>query len=419
MDMHGLALICLGILLFAGISKFLQKSSISAPMIFVVLGFGLSPLGLDEIQLGMDNNVVYHLAQITLVLLLFSDALRIPIRQLKRAQSIPIRLLTIGLPLLIVFAIPVGGLLLPQLSWLEIIMLAIILAPTDAALAQSVINSQGIPMRIRQALNVESGLNDGIALPFLLVALSLGWATHTEHVGSALLLALVLQLCLGPLFGIVIGYLGGQLIVWGQTNAWMTRSFQGITLLTLPVLALSGAEVIGGNGFLAAFCAGLTLGNSVPKLSHALQDFTETEGQLLTLLTFLFFGALIVPPALPYVTWSVVMYALLSLLVLRGIATTISLYGEQLHPVSLIFIGWFGPRGIASVVYLILVLRETGSLHPLLLATTVLTILLSIFLHGLTALPAALWYSQHPCLQDEQRTEHLTVPVMPVRIPWR
>jgi NhaP-type Na+/H+ or K+/H+ antiporter len=329
-----------------------------------------------------------------------------------------VRLLGVGLPLTVAMGMFGAVLLLSGITVWEAALLAAILAPTDAALGQAVVNSPKLPVRIRQALNVESGLNDGLALPVVLIFLSLAAGQHDKETGEWLWFAFR-QVSLGPLAGIVVGLVGGKLVMWGQRTGWMNHSFQDLSSLGLSLLAYASAELIGGNGFIAAFCAGLTLGNSARSICTCVYEFAEAEGQLLTLLVFMVFGAIMVPDALEHFSWLHILYAVLSLTIIRMLPVAVSMLGRRLRWVTVSFLGWFGPRGIASILYVLLLLE--GSSVPgrdVILSVVMTTVLLSVFVHGLTALPVTNWYAQYAEQAGPAAVEHEQVEEMPVRLPY-
>jgi NhaP-type Na+/H+ or K+/H+ antiporter len=416
MHAAGLAALAAFILVFGLVSRRLQTTSLTAPMAFVAFGLAAGPLGLDLVHLGLDSPVVRLLAELTLVLVLFTDAARIDLARLRREHNIPVRLLAFGLPLTVAAGLLAALVLLGELGTWEALALAVVLAPTDAALGQAVVSSPRVPVRIRQALNVESGLNDGLALPFLLFTVSA--ATAAAHATDALHWArfAALQVGLGPVVGAAVGYLGGQAVSRGRRRGWMSDSFERLAALGLALLAWAGAELVGGNGFIAAFAAGLTLGNTARAVCGCLYEFAEAEGQLLSLLSFVIFGAIMVGPALEHVTLPVVGYALVSLTVVRMVPVAFSLAGLGLQPATLAFLGWFGPRGIASILYGLLILESAALAHrDLVFAVMVSTVLLSVVLHGVTAWPGVRWYGAWAEEMSDE-PEMMEVSEMPVRL---
>ena len=392
MDSFGFVAIAVGVVLYGLVSGRLQNSVITAPMVFAGFGLLVGHAGLGLADLDFGHGFVHILAEVTLILVLFSDAARIDLRQVMRDHDLPLRMLILGLPLTIVAGALVGLALPLGLTFWEAALLAAILAPTDAALGQSVVSSPLVPARVRQALNIESGLNDGIALPMVLMLACFAGAAQAGGEQDWLVFG-AKQVVLGPLAGVVVGGAGGWLMDRAVRAGWMAESYEGAAILALAFLAFAGAEIIGGNGFIAAFVAGLVFGNVVRERCHFVFEFAEAEGQLLVLLTFLIFGAAILPEALGHLGLPVLLYAALSLTLVRMLPVAVSLIGSGVGPATVGFLGWFGPRGLASILFALLVL-ETAEI-PIaesLVAITVVTVALSILAHGLSAAPAARWY---------------------------
>ncbi|MEH6755590.1 MAG: cation:proton antiporter, partial [Alphaproteobacteria bacterium] len=334
-----LALVLLG---FGLVSARLSRTVLTAPILFVVFGLLLGPLGVGVVQIDFAGNTLKIIAEFTLVLVLYTDAARINVRTLWRYHSLPTRMLVVGLPLTILAGTIAGMVVFPELLFFEAALLAAILAPTDAALGQAVVTNGNVPVRIRQTLNAESGLNDGIALPVVLLFASFVLATEGLAQDAAGWIEFgLLQVTLGPLAGLLIGYIGGHLIDKSSTAGWMTPAFQGLSTLAIALAAFSLAELVEGNGFLAAFVAGLTMGNVHRGVCDYLFDFAESEGQLLTVLTFFLFGAVIVPEVIGHATPMILLYAILSLTIVRMVPVAISLIGSRLQFPTWIFLGWF------------------------------------------------------------------------------
>lgn len=393
-------------------------------MAYVLFGLLISSSALGLIQeVEITNEIIKILAEITLAILLFTDASRIKLKLLRQEHRLPLRLLAVGLPIAIVLGTVLALILFSdKLNLWSAAALSTILAPTDAALGQAVVNSPRLPDSIRQAINVESGLNDGICLPILLFFLAL--ATEKSDTAIYWLSFTTQQIVFGTAVGLAVGYLGIKLIVASLRRKWMTDSFEDLAILGLSILAYTSAEIVGGNGFIAAFCAGLILGFVGTKsTSSCLQEFGEAEGQLLTLVTFLLYGAVMVIPAIAQATWQVWIYAIALLTIVRILAVAIAFRGLKLQLDSTLFVGWFGPRGIASVVYGLLILEHQGLANSKLMFTTMaVTVSLSIFAHGMTAFPGAIWYANRI---DRKQDIHDRMPEMnpvaelPVRLPWK
>lgn len=394
MDGTALLTIALLVLGFGLVSRRLDGSVITPPMVFVAAGLAAGPHALGLIEVADAEHQLHRLAELTLILVLFADASRIDLRALRREVGLPVRLLLVGLPLTIVVGALVGKLMFPSLGWLEAGVLGAVLAPTDAALGQAVVASPAVPLRIRQALNVESGLNDGVALPVVMVLAALAsigsgaGRTPTEWATFA-----ALQVTVGPLAGVAVGFFGARAISAARRRAWMTPTFIRLSGLALALLAYAGSEALGGNGFIAAFVAGMTLGHVAPDHGAGLHDFLEAEGQLLILLVFLLLGAALAWPAVAASGGAAIGYALLSLTAVRMLPVALSLVGAGLRWPTIGFLGWFGPRGLASALFAILIITDSALPHgELIFHVTLLTVLLSVGAHGLTAAPFARWY---------------------------
>ncbi len=417
--MHSLALLIVaaGILGFGLISKRVQASILTPPLAFAALGLLVARSGLLELHLS--ENLIHLLAELTLVLVLFTDASRINLRLLRREHDLPVRLLAVGMPLTVVLGALTATWLFPGFTMWEAALVAAVLAPTDAALGQAVVSSQRVPVRIRQALNVESGLNDGIALPLVLLLLSVcSVAVPGEGGASYWLRFAALQVTLGPLAGVLVGGLGGRLVERGSRSGWMNRAFEHLAALGLALFAYAGAELVGGNGFIAAFVAGLVLGNTAAKdICESLYEFAEAEGQLLTLLVFLVFGLAMAPDALAHLSWRMVLYAVLSLTLVRLLPVAVSLLGAGLSRSTVLFLGWFGPRGIASILFGLLVVRGSAlGAGEEIFHLVLVTVLLSVVAHGVSAYPGSVWYSRHADGLHREAEEHRQVDEMRVRI---
>ncbi|PRY95759.1 sodium/proton antiporter (CPA1 family) [Hasllibacter halocynthiae] len=382
----------LGLLLYALVSDRAGRDGITAPMGFVALGLALALLG--NVDIGVDSSAIHDLAEAALVIALFTDASRIDVRRLRAQHGLPVRLLTIGLPGTMILGTVVAMILFPDLGLWPAAVLAVMLAPTDAALGQAVVSDRAVPARVRQALNVESGLNDGLAFPALLIAVSLAAADGGRGIGGwAGFIAA--QLLLAPLVGGAVALLCARAIRTALGRGWMDETFLRISTLALPLLAYAGAEAVTANGFIAAFCCGLVTATRDERLRDAIADFAEAEGQLVTLIVFAAFGAVLLPGAWEGWEWRHVVYAVLSLTVLRMAPVWLSLLGTGLRRETVLFLGWFGPRGLASVIYLLLVLEENSFAGLAdIEATTLLTVLLSVVLHGATAGPLARRYGK-------------------------
>lgn len=388
-----------GLLLVAGfafLSRRLGRWSITAPIVFMVAGYLLERLHVIDPQLTPKD--LKTVAEVTLVLVLFDDASRVPVRALRQDAGLPARLLGIGLPLTMVVGTLVGLLVFPGHDWWVIAALAAILAPTDAALGASIMSEPRIPERLRRLVNVESGLNDGLASPFVLFFLAGAGAEESgAGVGHALTEAIG-ELALAVVVGIVVGLLGARLLAEVRRHDWSDPRVEPVGVLALALLTYVLALLLGGNGFVAAFVGGLAFGRARPRdRGDDGLELTEQLGGLLGYLVWLGFGA-VTAYVLRDVSLAMVGYAVLSLTLIRMAPTTLALVGTGLSRGDVLLVGWLGPRGLASIIFAILSLEELdGSDATLVVGTVATTVVLSVLAHGLSAVPLARRYAvAHP-----------------------
>ena len=392
--MHHLDFIILSALTLAWglFSKAADRSPLTLPILSVALGIAIGPVGLGVSHLDVEVESVRLLAEFTLALVLFYDASRIDLRRLRSHLGLPARLLGPGLiaTVLLGFAIGVpllGGAAGGGLGLWEIALVAALLAPTDAALGQAVVTQESVPLDERMALNVESGLNDGLIVPVVaaLMACSIGAASADASTATWLLHAgRVLAYGIGP--GLVIGWVAAMALNQSKKRDWMHPGSAPLAVVAIPVLAFFAAELMGGSGFLAAFVAGLTVGGTAKAIDRATYSFTEDAGEILGLVTWTVFGVAAAPAAIHCATWPVITYAVLSLTVIRMLPVALAMAGAGFRMPTKLFIGWFGPRGLASVVFAVGVLAEEGIPgRDQIFGVAVWTVLLSVILHGMTA----------------------------------
>ena len=377
--------------LYALMARRLSAGILTGPMIFLALGLTVDQAGL--VDLGHAEHALHILAELTLVIVLFADASVVNFGALRRRIVWPERMLLGGLPLAILFGVVVGMALLPGWPFWEVALLAAILAPTDAALGQAVVTNEAVPERVREGLTVESGVNDGLALPAVLMFGCLAVGGVHDNVQSNWLVFALEQIGLGVLAGAVIGAVGAGLLGRAMTLHWTSEAFEGIAMLTLAGLCYLVADWIGGNGFIAAFIGGLAFGAVMKQRSTFLTEFMETEGQLLVLGTFLLLGASIAPHAVANVEPEWIVLILLSLFVVRPAAIWVSLWRTDAPPLVKGFMGWFGPRGLATALFALLVVGQLPGMQrgEEILSIAVLAVLISAVLHGVTAAPGARW----------------------------
>jgi len=387
-----LALILLG---FAAVSRRVEGSPITAPMIFTAAGLVVGADALGLVDPDADGLEVEVFAEATLAVVLFSDASRIDLAALRRTLHIPARLLGIGLPLTILAGFAAAVIVFPGLSWSEALLVAIILAPTDAALGQVVVTSKRVPVRIRRSLNVEAGLNDGICVPLFLVALALALAQEGA-IGHGHAARLVFEkIGYGVLMGVLAGAIAAAVVVHGTARRLVDDTWLQVVPLAGALLAFTLAEAIGGSGFIAAFVGGLAFGGMRRHRGGEVSHLIEQTGAILAAVTFVLFGAVLLGPALGDLTWRVALYAVLSLTVVRMAPVAISMLGTGARRPTVAFLGWFGPRGAASIVFALLALEEGGLAHESTIVTTAfVTVGLSVLVHGVTAAPFAKRYAE-------------------------
>jgi NhaP-type Na+/H+ or K+/H+ antiporter len=401
------------VFVFALVSRRVERLNVTAPMAFIAAGmlFGAAHL----INASINNELLLLVGSIALVLVLFTDASRINISLFRVNAALPGRLLIIGLPLTIAVGAIIAALLFTNLTIWQAAIIGAVLAPTDAGLGQAIVTSERVPVRIREALNVESGLNDGGSVPFLLVFLALAAIQEGVEPPSFWIVA-VEQIGIGIAVGLLVGVAGGWLIKSATRRGWMTRTFKRLSFLALAILAWGVAGPIGGSGFIAAFVGGFATGATVGDVEEAATDFSEAEGELLLLAVFFLVG-IVATSLLGTLDWTIVLYAILSLTVIRMLPVAISLVHTKLGRSSVLFLGWFGPRGLASIV-LVLVALEEPALAPLApqIATIVLvTVILSVFAHGISARPGAALYARKVAAMDSDAPELRAVSQLPAR----
>ncbi|RPJ49724.1 MAG: sodium:proton antiporter [Methanobacteriota archaeon] len=380
---------------FSLVSWRISGTVFTAPMFFVALGVLLSPAAIDLLALSATNGFVLLVAEVALVITLFADAARIDIRSLGENRWLPGRLLLIGLPLTIGAGIAIATLFFTDLTLAEAGLIGAILAPTDAGLGQAIVNNPNVPVRIRQALNVESGLNDGGAIPFFFLFLAMTEAEAAVAPLSLLLSLLVEQIGLGAIVGLAIGFTGGWLGRWSVSRGWISRLYWRIDILALAIIAWLVADALGGSGFIAAFVGGLATAAAFKRVREEEISFAEAEADILNLAVFFIFG-LVAGGLIGNTGWTSVLYAVLSLTIIRMVPVAISLLGARLGRESVLFMGWFGPRGLASIVLLLIAIDEAGSIAGMQTISMVViaTVLISVFAHGITANPAIRWYAR-------------------------
>lgn len=388
---QNLLIISLVILLYALFAKRIDKTIISGPLLAIIIGVLFGPFVFDLLQMNLDKEGYQSIAELALALVLFTDASKSNMKVLKENSNIPIRLLLIGLPLTIVFGMISGFLIFKGFSFIEVGILATMLAPTDAALGKAVVTNKAVPAKIREALNIESGLNDGICVPVLFLFIAFFTASQAgEGLESFYgIRLLVEEIGIGLIAGLGITFLIVLVIHLSKSYKWISESWNPIIIIALSFGCFATAQIVGGSGFIAAFAGGFLYGklSYKYKLDHKMVESAEGAEDTMSLITWIIFGAFVIGKHLPELTWEAALYALLSLTLIRIIPVMLSLINTGISNKEKLFIGWFGPRGLATIVFAIIVLDVPLPHQKMIVITTVCTILLSVVLHGITANP--------------------------------
>lgn len=391
------------LVLYGLVSQPLDARGITSAMTFTAAGLVVGTSALKLVNIHLESIAAQRFCELALVFLLFSDATRIDLAGLRRHRSWPSRLLLVGLPLTILTGLGAGLLVFPGIALASAFVLSTMVCSTDAALGQRVVSDKAVPARVRQALDVESGLNDGLGVPFFLVAVDISLAQLSTGVTSAVVRNMAEQIGWGLVAGIGAGTLAGLLLRAADTRGWMEGQWRQILPLLAALLAYLAALQLGGSGFIAAFTGGMAFGHFSRRHGLAVTRLNENLGGMLAGATWVGFGALAVGMLLPHITWQIVAYAALSVTLIRMVPVAIALLGTGTRLPTVVFMGWFGPRGLASIVFALIALDEGIPDSRLLLTTVMMTILLSVFLHGLSSVPLVAvygrWYAAHAAKQ--------------------
>ncbi len=381
------------IFLYSLFSKSLSRTIITAPIVFTTAGLIVPLFTPVSLEIDKDLKFLLFIAEMGLVLLLFTDSSKIDLRDVRSLRRLPARLLSTGMLLTIVLGAAAALLVFPGLSVWEAGVLAAILAPTDAGLGQVIVSSPRVPARIRNALNIEAGLNDGMSVPFLMFFIAM--AQPASAGGHILAKFLMEQLGYGIITGAVIGLVGGFLLGWAHKRKWMDEATEQLGIVALPILSMIFSEPSGASMFIAAFVAGMASQIGFKDIGKHSLEFTEGWGQVFNYFVFFFLG-LMASKGWHLFTYDLVIYAALSLTVVRMLPVAVALIGTRLKKSTILFMGWYGPRGLASIVLGLVFIEHEAQLPGELtirLAVTV-TVLISVFAHGLSALPGISLYEK-------------------------
>jgi NhaP-type Na+/H+ or K+/H+ antiporter len=385
-----LAVLALFIFCYSLVAGRVERAATSGPIVFVVAGLLMGPLGLGWFDGDVSHTELRVLADLTLASILFIDAANADLAILKRQFRIPARMLIFGLPGVIFLGTIFAALLFDTLSLFEAAILGTVLAATDAALGKAVITNKAVPAQIREGLNIESGLNDGLCVPILFVFIALALGSGAEGGGTQLALKLVIQeLGIGLVVGLGITAIGTWALRWCWNQGWVTEIWMQVTVVALAIACFSVAQSLHGSGYIAAFTGGLLFGFKAKESTHKLVLAAEGTGETLALMTWMLFGAIVIGQSVQHFTWEMLVYALLSLTVIRMLPIFLSLSGSGESTASKLFLGWFGPRGLASIVFAIIVVNKGVPGGQFIAMVVVLTVFLSLVAHGVSANPLA------------------------------
>jgi len=397
-----LAVLALFVFCYSLVAGRVERAATSGPIVFVLAGLLMGPLGLAWFDGDVSNTELRVLADLTLALILFIDAANADLGVLKRQFRIPSRMLLFGLPGVIFLGTIAAALLFDTLSLFEAAIVGTMLAATDAALGKGVITNKVVPTRIREGLNIESGLNDGLCVPILFVFIALAIGSSGEGGGSMLALKLVFQeLGIGLAVGLGLTAVGTWALRWCHDKGWVTEIWKQVTVVALAIACFSVAQSLHGSGYIAAFTGGLLFGFKAKEATHGLVLASEGIGETLALTTWFVFGAAVIGQSVQFFTWEMLVYALLSLTVIRMLPVFLSLSAMGESTASKLFLGWFGPRGLASIVFAIIVLNEGVPGGKFIAMVVVLTVFFSLVAHGISANPLAKLMGQKEGKKEE------------------
>ena len=383
-----LALLAAFILIYSATSKGLERTPVNGAVVFTAFGMLFGPMGAGFLNLDVNAEGMRLIAELTLAVVLFTDAAKVNFRVLRQFITLPVRLLLIGLPLTILLGFGLGILMFDGLTLLELAILATMLAPTDAALGEAVVTNQTVPRRIRESLNVESGLNDGICVPILFVFIVLATGEGDQGLPTLLAFQLVAEeIGIGLAAGVAVTTLGIALLKLADRRDWITEDWRQWPVVAMAFVCFAMAQLLGGSGFIAAFTGGFLFVRMEKQQKEALLLPAEAVGDTLSLLTWVIFGAGVVGSAIGSFSWNDLLYALLSLTAIRMVPVFIVLADTDLRLDEKLFMGWFGPRGLASIVFAVIVLNEHLRGGDTMTMTVICTVILSVVAHGITANP--------------------------------
>ncbi|WP_038175580.1 cation:proton antiporter [Vibrio pacinii] len=372
------------------IAKRIENSGISGPIVYVIVGLLLGEYGFAIIGESLEMNQLRLFVDLTLALILFSDAAQSNLTVLKQKAMYPVRMLLLGLPGAIVLGTLFAVVLLDVLSLVEAAILATMLAATDAALGKAVISNPKVPAPVSEGLNVESGLNDGMCVPILLLLIAIATSsTDSQLTTSHALMVFAEELGIGMVVGLSLAYIGAKLLQWSASKDWLSEVWSQLTVGAIALSSFGLAQTLHGSGYIAAFTGGLLFGHLASRHKHKLVLTTESMAELLAMLTWILFGAAVIGQVIGLFSANMIVYALISLTLVRMLPIYLSFLGTSVPKGHRLFMGWFGPRGLASIVFTIIVLDADLPGGQFIALTVTCTVILSLVLHGITARPLA------------------------------
>jgi NhaP-type Na+/H+ or K+/H+ antiporter len=390
------AMLAAFLLIYSAVAGRIERSWISGPIVFTGVGFILGPDGLGVLHINIGGEGLRLLAELTLAMVLFTDAANADFSVVRRNLGLPERLLLIGLPLTILLGFLLAAVVFPSLETLEMALLAALLAPTDAALGKPVVTNRTMPAVMRESLNLESGLNDGICVPIVVLLLGLAVGTQIEggtmvHVARVVIEAIGI----GAAIGLALTWSTARMLRFAERHGWISEHWAEIPIVALAAACFAGAQAAGGSGFIACFVGGLLLSRLRERHKEELLRGAESTGEALALVTWVVFGGIVVARMIDRVTWPALLYAVLSLTVIRMLPVFLCLIGTRTSTADKLFIGWFGPRGLATIVFAVLVLDEKLPGNDTIMLAAGWTVLLSVVAHGVTANPLVRRMAEH------------------------
>ncbi len=372
----------------AALSGVMKGTVLSASVLSVTLGIVLAATGVVHVD--ANDEAIVELIELALVLTLFSDGMFVERELLSRHWSPVARALAVAMPITLALLALAAKLLFPELSWAEAFLLGSVLSATDPVVTSAVVSSRLVPESVRHTLNLESGLNDGLALPFVLFFLVLAGSGGDAGTEAA---KLVGQAAVGAAIGVALGTLGGRLHP-RLPGGGLTSRYEGIYAIGFALFAFGLAEVTWANGLIAAFVCGIAMAASERQVPEGFVEFAESSSAILQVITFFVFGALIVATGFHHSVPPLILFVAFALLIARPVAVMLSFLRTGIPRSEKLFMAWFGPKGVASMLFALLVLKSPVDEGGLIFDIASIVIATSIVVHGLTDTVGAKWMAR-------------------------